>query len=688
MEKEDATRAKLERESDRRGKFPHIFQVESIKEFLQRRPEDPKNQQGGEGSLSLVQWEAQWQEFLRTMENPHSRWGIPHLPEKPSPWKDTKAFLASFEQVAEACQWPKEEWVTRLLPSLSGEAEKAFKNMDFRMRDDYEKVKAAILRGDALSREKQRQQFRCFCYQEAEGPRAAYIQLQEACRGWLRVENHSKEQILELLILEQLLIVLPLTLQRRVRENSPESCSQAVALAEEFIRQEKLATAGIVSESGWTPSEDKQRQLLMNIKEEENGEASPLAGLVNVGDFQVFSLEKAKNEEADKNFWDPGRPDNPSPCQRGGLHKIPVQEERSTNSRGDKGLSAHKRICKQRQPLMNIKEEENGEASLLAGLVNETGGEFQVFSLEKAKNEEADENFWDQGGPEKQEGSHPEKKVDNPIPCHGGGLHEEMSTNNRGGKGLSAHKRICSMEKENKNVAVGKSSIQSSNISQEQVPSGDKPYSCLDCGKSFSRRMALASHSRIHLGDDQEIEDDEELHRLSSDEARCDEWEGNNANQGGAKRQKGSLMIEERDKPFSCQGENVHEVIYMVEEANKRLECGKNFSDKSQYNFHLQKHSRKKIHKCLVCGKNFRCRSELLEHHRSHTGERPYSCSACGKRFQYKSALTQHQKIHSQTKPYKCSECGKRFTRSFSLQQHQRIHSGEKPLECLHCGKV
>ena len=162
------------------------------------------------------------------------------MPEKTSPWEDAKAFLASFEQVAEACRWPPEEWAIRLLPALSGEAEEAFHRMGVRDREDYGKVKAAILRGDALSREKRRQEFRRFCYQEAEGPRGAYGRLREMCRGWLRVENHSKEQILELLILEQLLSVLPPEIQSRVRESSPESCSQAVALAEEFLsRMEK-----------------------------------------------------------------------------------------------------------------------------------------------------------------------------------------------------------------------------------------------------------------------------------------------------------------------------------------------------------------------------------------------------------------------------------------------------------------
>nr|XP_056722878.1 uncharacterized protein LOC130493197 [Euleptes europaea] len=243
MEKEDPTRAKIGEESKGRGKSPHIFQAGSIEEFLQRRPGNLMDQQAEESSLSLAQWEAQWQEFLRSVENPHSGWGIPHSPPKPSPWEDAKAFLASFEQVAEACQWPQEEWVIRLLPALSGEAAKAFNRLIARDKEDYGKVKAAILRGDALCREKQRQLFRCFCYQEAEGPRGAYSRLREMCHGWLRVENHSKEQILELLILEQLLSVLPSEIQSRVRESSPESCFQAVALADEFLlRQERQVT--------------------------------------------------------------------------------------------------------------------------------------------------------------------------------------------------------------------------------------------------------------------------------------------------------------------------------------------------------------------------------------------------------------------------------------------------------------
>ena len=47
-----------------------------------------------------------------------------HLP-KMSADDDAQAFLEAFEVAAEACHWPREEWVVRLLPLLSGEAQQA-----------------------------------------------------------------------------------------------------------------------------------------------------------------------------------------------------------------------------------------------------------------------------------------------------------------------------------------------------------------------------------------------------------------------------------------------------------------------------------------------------------------------------------------------------------------------------------
>ncbi|XP_077778007.1 uncharacterized protein LOC114592221 [Podarcis muralis] len=190
------------------------------------------------GSSGHYLWETEFQEFLEG-----SVWEE-QTPEELALRADTRAFLASFEQVAVACHWPRREWVTRLLPALGEEAEKAFLSLDPQDRGDFQKVKAAILRREALAREKKHQEFRRFCYQEAKGPREVLARLQELCQQWLNTERSSKEQILEALLLEQFLSVLPKEMYHWVKERVPESCLQAVALAEDFLRRLQAAERG------------------------------------------------------------------------------------------------------------------------------------------------------------------------------------------------------------------------------------------------------------------------------------------------------------------------------------------------------------------------------------------------------------------------------------------------------------
>ena len=82
-----------------------------------------------------------------------------------------------------------------------------------------------------------RQRFRHFRYEEAVGPREALARLRELCRQWLRPEVHSKEQVLELLVLEQFLGALPAEIQARVRGQQPGSPEEAAALVEGLRRE-------------------------------------------------------------------------------------------------------------------------------------------------------------------------------------------------------------------------------------------------------------------------------------------------------------------------------------------------------------------------------------------------------------------------------------------------------------------
>ncbi|XP_036776275.2 zinc finger protein 75A isoform X3 [Manis pentadactyla] len=98
---------------------------------------------------------------------------------------------------------------------------------------------------DSLSLESSRQYFRSFCYHEADGPREAVGRLQELCFQWLRPEIHSKEQILELLVLEQFLTILPKDTQIHIKKHCLQSIEEAVALVEHLQRESGQVKNGV-----------------------------------------------------------------------------------------------------------------------------------------------------------------------------------------------------------------------------------------------------------------------------------------------------------------------------------------------------------------------------------------------------------------------------------------------------------
>uniref|UniRef100_A0A2K6S8S3 Zinc finger and SCAN domain containing 5A n=1 Tax=Saimiri boliviensis boliviensis TaxID=39432 RepID=A0A2K6S8S3_SAIBB len=437
--------------------------------------------------------------------------------------------------------------------------------------------------------------FRMFSCPEQSDPIQALRKLTELCHLWLRPDLHTKEQILDMLVMEQFMISMPQELQVLVMMNGVRSCKELEDLLRNNRRPKKWSVVTfqgkeyIVQDSDVQMAEapasvrddlrdvSSQQASSVNDMHSEKGQASqelqtlPRVPALSGGQGEDFRLQKSIVMRGDPKVLRP---------------KQNLEKDLKENSEEKPGLTSPEPQLPQ-GPTDPGRAKDGKEPQKRASVENVDAHTASACAVETEASTHSEDR--DSPNPRSPKRSKPDAtSISQEEPQGGATPVGNRESPGKAGMNPGSHpdgQEAAALLPFACDVCGKRFKYYGKLVIHKRSHTGERRFQCHLCGKRFMQRIGLQLHQRTHTG----------------------------------------------EKPYTCDI------------------CQKRFTQKSYLKCHKRSHTGEKPYECKVCRKVFTYTGSLKEHLRVHSGEKPYTCSKCLRAFGRPATLRRHQKTHRET---------------------------------------